>query len=657
MSLRTKVVLILSVIVVLYAGLDHIVQRVVLLRSFAALEEVEARKDVERVVEAFEKEIESLDARCLDWASREDTLQYIAEKGEDYERTYLGLESLRAHELNLLFYLGADGMAVWSRILELDSGEDLSLTHTLPKGGLLPPQLRDGAYAGGHPLLRRALGQEKTGLCGLYLTERSPMLISSRPIIADGMQGDVNGWLIMGRFVNEDLLDLIRERTAVAFVLEEAPQGGLDEHLGERWNRVTGAPIDPATGRPVPVIEPEDDVNLLGFAAIEDVKQAPGVMIRANVPRDITRKGMTAVQYALLSTVAAGMLMMLVLMVVLGRTVLTPIAALTQHAVHIGTTDDFSVKLSLDRKDELGVLSHEFDDMMEKLAQSRRALAEHARAAGMSEIATGVLHNVGNALNSVNVSSSLVADKVRTLSSQDLARTMELIEKSSNDLVDFVTNNPKGKHLEPLLKNLSEQLSAQREDLSKEIHSMNEGLDHIKVLVQSQQTYAKGKTLLESTTSERLITTALGFCGAMLHEPDEVEVVREIELTESIEVDRHRTTEIFVNLIQNACQAMRESGVTPPRIVIRAVGAQDGRVRFEVSDCGPGISEENIAKVFNHGFTTKPSGHGFGLHASANAATEMGGTLTARSEGEGRGATFTLEIPMRGSRETAATPT
>jgi len=657
MSLRAKVVLILSVIVVLYAGLDHVIQRVVLLRSFAALEEVEARKDVERVVEAFEKEIESLDARCLDWASREDTLQYILGADAEYERTYLGLASLQAHELNLVFLLGEDGMASWSRIVDLEHGEDIDLTRTLPKGGLLPPRLVDGVYSGGHPLLRRAPGHEKEGLFGLYLTERAPMLISSRPIVTDGMQGEVRGWLVMGRFVTEGMLELIRERTAVAFVLEELPDGLVEDGQTELWNRITGAPIDASTGRPAPVIEPENDQTLFGFAAIEDVKQAPGVMIRANVPRDITQKGATAVRYALLSTVAAGMLMMLVLLMVLGRTVLAPIAALTRHAVHIGTTDDFSVKLKLDRKDEVGVLSREFDDMMDKLARSRRALAEHARAAGMSEIATGVLHNVGNALNSVNVSSNLVADKVQKLSSQDLARTMQLIVKSSSDLVDFVNNNPKGKHLQPLLTNLSEQLTAQRAALVKEIGSMNDGLEHIKVLVQSQQTYAKGQTLLEQVTPESLLTTAIGFCGAVLHEPNEVEVVREIESNDAIEVDRHRTTEIFVNLIQNACQAMHECGVPAPRIVMRVSAVGNDRVRFEVSDCGAGIPDENLTKIFNHGFTTKPTGHGFGLHASANAATEMGGTLSARSEGEGRGATFTLEIPARGTRETVSTVT
>ena len=481
------------------------------------------------------------------------------------------------------------------------------------------------------------------------------MLVSSRPVVSDGMAGEVRGWLVMGRFLTDALVTAIRERTAVDFALEEAPEGVMDDGQHQLWSRVSGAPIDAATGRPVPVLETQDEETLLGFAAIEDIKQAPGIMIRADVPRDITQKGATAARYALLSTMASGMLIMLVLLFVLGRTVLAPIAKLTEHAVHIGRTDDFSTKLNLDRKDEVGILSREFDDMMSKLEQSRRALAEHARAAGMSEIATGVLHNVGNVLNSVNVSANLMAEKVRHLSSKDLARTMDLIVKSSDDLIDFVNNHKKGKQLQPLLMNLSEQLSSQRDDLLSEAGSLNEGLEHIKELVQSQQTYAKGQTLLERILPDNLVTTAIGFCGAALHEPDEVEVVKNIEVTDLIEVDRHRTTEILVNLIQNACQAMREAGVQAPRLDIAVLATDSGTVRFEITDCGVGIPEENLSKIFNHGFTTKPDGHGFGLHASANAATEMKGSLSARSEGEGRGATFTLEIPATGTRETVST--
>ena len=101
---------------------------------------------------------------------------------------------------------------------------------------------------------------------------------------------------------------------------------------------------------------------------------------------------------------------------------------------------------------------------------------------------------------------------------------------------------------------------------------------------------------------------------------------------------------MLVNLFKNARESMAEAGVRG-RLCIR-VRRNGKRLCLEVEDNGVGIARENLARIFNHGFTTKRGGHGFGLHASANAATEMSGHLSAASAGQGRGATFTLDLPL-----------
>ena len=116
-----------------------------------------------------------------------------------------------------------------------------------------------------------------------------------------------------------------------------------------------------------------------------------------------------------------------------------------------------------------------------------------------------------------------------------------------------------------------------------------------------------------------------------------------------VQVEKQKVLQILVNLMRNARDALVESGRQGPAIDLAHPNrrrSDEKKVVIEVIDNGVGIEEENLTKIFSHGFTTKRHGHGFGLHSSANAAKEMGGNLTAHSDGPGRGAVFTLELPF-----------
>ncbi len=393
-----------------------------------------------------------------------------------------------------------------------------------------------------------------------------------------------------------------------------------------------------------PVVLTEDS-ELRVYATIADIQRAPGLMVRADVPRQISARGATSVRYALISTVAAGLLILLVLLGLMQRTVLTPIAALTNHALEIGKSENFARKLNLERGDEIGILSNEFDDMMEKLDASRKALVTTARQAGMSEIATGILHNVGNVLNSVNVSASVISSRLGEMSVSDLEKLTDVLVEQGEQLPRFLQEDPRGKHLTPYLSALSGQLTEQRTGLLEEISSLNQGVEHIRELINAQQSYAVRSTLLEATSVpdflEKALTLGSQAGSAAL---TDIEVEWDCDGVPEVYTDQHKLLEILVNVVQNARQAMVGAG--PARIVLRARQIDD-EVQIEIEDSGCGIPEENLIKIFNHGFTTKKDGHGFGLHAAANAATELGGGLTARSDGPGQGSTFILRLPIR----------
>lgn len=266
-----------------------------------------------------------------------------------------------------------------------------------------------------------------------------------------------------------------------------------------------------------------------------------------------------------------------------------------------------------------------------------------SRRAGMAEVATGVLHNVGNVLNSVNVAATVAADKVRGLRVESLSRVAEMFSEHATDLGSFLAESNKGRQLPAYLGMLAENLSSEQAAIIEELKSLNSNIDHIKHIVGMQQSYAMASGLIERVSVNDLLEDALRFNSIAL-ERHRIEVRKDYGEVEPIQTDKQRVVQVLVNLIRNAKQAMKEC-LRKDAILTLRTSANGESVCIEVTDCGVGIPQENLTRIFGHGFTTKKDGHGIGLHNSAIAAKELGGSLSVRSPGVGKGATFILELP------------
>ncbi len=281
----------------------------------------------------------------------------------------------------------------------------------------------------------------------------------------------------------------------------------------------------------------------------------------------------------------------------------------------------------------------------EELDKLNRQLIDASRNAGMADVATGVLHNVGNVLNSVSVSATLVGDRLRRSKVTNLRRATAMLREQNGHLVEFLTADPKGKLLPEYLGTAADQLFAEQTELVAEMDSVGLHIEHIKEIVAMQQNYAKVSGVYENLSAEELVEDALRLNVAAF-ERHHIDLAREFEKNlPKVCVDRHKFLQILINLLRNAKHAMEDKPEGERQMNIRVGLAGPGRVKIVVSDNGIGIPAENLAKIFNHGFTTKKDGHGFGLHSGANAAKEMNGNLAARSNGPGQGAEFTLELP------------
>ena len=285
--------------------------------------------------------------------------------------------------------------------------------------------------------------------------------------------------------------------------------------------------------------------------------------------------------------------------------------------------------------------------MQEQMEKTHRELLTVTRQAGMSEVAIGVLHNVGNVLNSVNVSACVVTDQLRDSKVEYVSRLSQLLSEHKNDLGTFVTQNDKGKQLPVFLGQLAKHLMDEHALFTKEFSFIRTKIDHIKEIVATQQSYGRVSGVAERIRLTDLVEDVLRIQAAEMAS-HEIQIQREYEpaLPEVI-VDKHKVLQIILNLVSNAKHACAESDQNDKQVMVRLTNGDD-KVRIAICDNGVGIPSANLTKIFNHGFTTrKKGGHGFGLHSGSLAAREIGGQLTAQSDGTGKGATFTLELPLK----------
>lgn len=285
------------------------------------------------------------------------------------------------------------------------------------------------------------------------------------------------------------------------------------------------------------------------------------------------------------------------------------------------------------------------------LAKLNQDLLETSRRAGMAEVATGVLHNVGNVLNSLNVASTCIADQLRNSKATNLTRIVALLREHQSQLTEYLTHDPKGRQLLPYLAQLSEHISGEHANALQELAEVQKHIDHIKDIVAMQQSFAKVSGVAEPVPVGDLLHEALRMNESSLQR-HAIKVVKAFAATPVITVEKHKALQILVNLMRNAKQACDALDRDEKQITLQVLSEAD-RVAITVTDNGVGIPAENLTRIFSHGFTTKKNGHGFGLHSGALAAQELGGALRVASAGPGQGATFTLELPVKPVRRSA----
>ncbi len=625
MSLKYKVSLLVSVLF-LVSGLASVaVNQLVIMPSFLELEREQAERNTSRAVEAIHRDLTVLSTNVTAWAQWDESRLFMEGQNDAFVERELSVDAFASAEVDFMGFYRSSG----EQLIHRQSGAaDPS------NAGL--GVFQQAALPAGHPLLQHAdiLGDAK----GLVGTPRGPMLVASRPIVSSSGSGPAAGVLIFGRLLNDET----RQRISAQYKLEleigaAASAEALDSPLGSPAN---WEPDESHRMITVQVDEPGE--NLTGETTIADMDGKPIVTMRVRTPRDISARGKEASRFALATLGGVALAVLGVMLALIHVTVLNPIAKLTAHAVDVGRNDALHKRLAIDRKDELGVLAAEFDRMTDHLVEARQRLIDQSFVFGKSEMAGGILHNLGNAITPLMVRLSTISDRIKGAPCDELERAIEEIGSESGsaerraDLTRFV-----------------ELAGIELVSLLREAHEHVRGgivqVEHVQQILGEQARYSRAGGVAEAVEIAPVVRRVADGLSPELLRVVDFEIDPSVSAIGLVRGPRVEIQQVVGNLILNAAESIKSHCISNGRVRVRARREQDGDSRLahiSFEDNGTGITGEALSEMFHRRFSTKKRGSGIGLHWSANAVSAMGGRLFAESAGAGQGATLHLLLPL-----------
>ena len=619
MSLRTRIAIVLFCAVGLAAGADHLLSRRILSERCEQLELERARGEIvelQRIV-----------------GSRLAALQATARQVQE-EAGSIGVGS--AGSLGAMRYVLEQ---VPRDVVLLYDETGKVLFHRTRRAGSpwLIRTLPDGALPGNSPLL--AEGPR----AGLLDGEDAPLLVTEA-----SLGGDPTLSVLVGEVLPLADLNVVQKDQATGTAvrwLTNRTTTEEDDLLRMRIDANDGFYFDPDVGGEA----------IRAWSTMPGLAESEALLLQVSSPRHLASLQSELDRHDLLSTAGLVVIFPFIMLLLLQRIVTGPLSALAQHVLTIGHSDDTSVRLNLDRKDEIGQLAGEFDYMLEKLEASRAEVVRTARMAGMSDVAAGVLHNIGNILNSVAISTHVCQKSLSEVSApDDLHAVVSKLRENEGGLDRYLAEDPRGRHLVAFFEAAVEQLEGQIRSVRSEAEGMSDGVDQIAGLLDSLRATKRTLGVAEPVDLCAQLNSVLELCTRSEEVPG-VQVIRDYDPSLTVVTDRHKLMETLVGLVRNALQSLAESPDGPRRLEVRLTRAEDAAV-VTIRDTGVGIVAEDLDRIFAAHYTTRPGAKGLGLHFAATGIGELGGTLQASSDGPGKGARFTVTLPLTSDAESDGEP-
>jgi two-component system, NtrC family, sensor kinase len=627
MLLGTRVFVLLLTIFIISGVVVHVVERTLIYPRFLAIEHAQATQNLERAVQALQRELDQLVPLTKTWASWDDAYWFMQDRDQTFVTTNLNAEGLRLLGVDVLALYDLEGALAWGGAYDIHTGEALDLPT------LMPPRLTAERIPGG--------GSVEDPRAGLVRTSAGPFLLVSFPVLTTADSGPPRGALMMAR------------RLEAHAAVRLASQVRLDLRLS---TPTPGAPTLLGTTQPghlahTPTVLHERPDVTVTETTLMDLDGDPALTLKVSTPREISAGGRHALRLANLSMGVAGILVMILTMLGLRQIVLAPLSRLTEHAGALGTDEGEAIRLKLDRKDEIGMLARAFDRMTERLALTRQRLVEQSYRSGVAETARGVLHNLGNAVTPIGVKLAGLRAAVRRA-------PLEEVDLAVAELADAATDPARRQDLQGFLELACRDLAATVRALPRELETIQIQIDHVQRILLDQRRFTRAEPVLEAVDLEPLIQEVIRLFPETWLERIRIELDPGLRRIPPIRAVRVLLQQVIGNLLINALEAIadgHERRAETGRILISAGEEMHEGVpviHLRMIDNGVGIPAAKLPHLFETGFSTKKRGSGMGLAWSANSIMGMGGRLFIESEGPDLGACVHLLLPLSPAMDT-----
>ncbi|MFK8068474.1 MAG: CHASE4 domain-containing protein [Gammaproteobacteria bacterium] len=627
MKLTIKISIILCFIVALSILTNYGILRGLILSSFIELEHQEAQKDMTRIHEALNANLEELENATGDWSHWDDTYIFAAGEDNNFLEENLALSSLETLNVNYISIYDRSGQLLVSKMYDFVT-EEVIHNDNLYLSKLKPD----------HPYIQAT--DEVKITTQIVLTKSGPMFIAVSSILDNNSNGPGHGTLIMARFLNEVALEKIHEKTRVNFQLWPADTNKLTVEDQTIFISQSEDLIDNGV-----VVNEVSDELLSVYSTYRNKNGSPILFLRADVERSISVLGTHSIKYALWGMLIASVLMLIVMGLLFHRFIISPLKKLSEHTLSVSHSGDLSQRLNLEQGDEIGILGREFDDMLDHLSEARHDLQKQSYSAGIAEMAAGVMHNLRNQL------SPLVLR---------LGSLRAILDESSNNNTDRAFSElsteteltDRGRKMLSYLKASFEESRAKKDQIKTSVDVLGVQLGLVEEILSEQEQFSRTAQELKPEKFSRVIEQAIRFLPDDIGNKSVIKVDSNIDELPPILTDDFMLTQVFHQILVNAMRSLQLSIKNNGRILIRAQLIEKpnhkSMVEVQFEDDGKGIDPSIIDSIFQRGFTTKTdkTKGGLGLHWCSNTLSKMDGNIHARSDGPDKGAIFTISLPV-----------